>query len=117
LIVQEIIQLYAGIYGKNQPVEMIDLFSTMQLQNVATKRFGQLSGGQQQRISLQIALINNKNWVLLDEPPAARSQSRSNQLWERIEAMERAMEYFNVVEDQKSLCRIAIIDHDANHDD
>ncbi len=117
LNVTEIIQLYAGIYGLRLSKDQVGAaLSDIQLQDAASKRYGQLSGGQQQRVSLVIATIHNPRLVLLDEPTTGLDPQSRRQLWERIETMREKghgiLLTTHSMEEAESICdRIAIIDH------
>jgi ABC-2 type transport system ATP-binding protein len=117
LYVIEVLQLYAGIYGvpmsKN---DLLGILREINLEDQATKKFGQLSGGQQQRVSLVIATIHNPKLVLLDEPTTGLDPQSRRQLWERIEAIRdkghAVLITTHSMEEAESVCdRIAIIDH------
>jgi ABC-2 type transport system ATP-binding protein len=117
LQVGEILQLYAGIYGVQLTNEKLaTTLKEINLEDAATKKFGQLSGGQQQRVSLVIATIHNPRLVLLDEPTTGLDPQARRQLWERIEAIrERGHAVLlttHSMEEAESVCdRIGIIDH------
>ena len=117
LLVIEVLQLYAGIYGVSSKKEdLLAILRDINLEDQAFKKFGQLSGGQQQRVSLVIATIHNPKLVLLDEPTTGLDPQSRRQLWERIEAIrERGHAVLittHSMEEAESVCdRIAIIDH------
>ncbi|MES1221662.1 MAG: ABC transporter ATP-binding protein [Bacteroidota bacterium] len=117
LTVAEIIQLYAGIYGVSMSKDKLqEILKSIQLQEAASKKFGQLSGGQQQRVSLVIALIHNPRLVLLDEPTTGLDPQSRRQLWERMESMREnghsILLTTHSMEEAEAVCdRIAIIDH------
>ncbi|MHA4806484.1 ABC transporter ATP-binding protein [Flavitalea flava] len=117
LTITEIIQLYAGIYGLSLSKDKVaTILAGIQLQEAATKRFGELSGGQQQRVSLVIATIHEPRLILLDEPTTGLDPQARRQLWERIEAMRDKGHGIilttHSMEEAESVCdRIAIIDH------
>lgn len=117
LLVSEIIELYAGVYGVEMNREKLDrILKDIELSSAASKRFGQLSGGQQQRISLVIAMIHNPQLVLLDEPTTGLDPQSRRQLWEKMEAMRSRGHGILVtthsMEEAEAVCdRIAIIDH------
>lgn len=117
LNVIEILQLFAGIYGVALTKEKIqNILKDINLEDAATKKFGQLSGGQQQRVSLVIATIHNPRLVLLDEPTTGLDPQSRRQLWERIEGIKEkghaVLLTTHSMEEAESVCdRIAIIDH------
>ena len=117
LYVVEVLQLYAGIYGVPLSKDALTaVLKDINLEDSATKKFGQLSGGQQQRVSLVIATIHNPKLVLLDEPTSGLDPQSRRQLWERIEAIREngnaVLLTTHSMEEAESVCdRIAIIDH------
>lgn len=117
LNVVEILQLFAGIYGVALSKEKVqNILKDINLEDAATKKFGQLSGGQQQRVSLVIATIHNPRLVLLDEPTTGLDPQSRRQLWERIEAIKAkghaVLLTTHSMEEAESVCdRIAIVDH------
>jgi ABC-2 type transport system ATP-binding protein len=117
LYVVEVLQLYAGIYGVPLNKDALTaVLKDINLEDSATKKFGQLSGGQQQRVSLVIATIHNPKLVLLDEPTSGLDPQSRRQLWERIEAIREngnaVLLTTHSMEEAESVCdRIAIIDH------
>jgi len=117
LTVAEIIQLYAGIYGVEMPMDKVqDILQEVNLAEAKSKKFGQLSGGQQQRVSLIIATIHDPKLVLLDEPTTGLDPQSRRKLWERIEAIREkgnaVLLTTHSMEEAEAVCdRIAIIDH------
>jgi ABC-2 type transport system ATP-binding protein len=117
LTVNEILQLYAGIYGVTLDKEkLVQILRNIKLEEAAGKKFRQLSGGQQQRVSLAIATLHDPKLVLLDEPTSGLDPQSRRQLWERMEAMREkdhsVLLTTHSMEEAEAVCdRIAIIDH------
>ncbi|QJD96744.1 ABC transporter ATP-binding protein [Mucilaginibacter robiniae] len=117
LNVEQILQLFAGIYGVPLSKEKLrGILQDIQLEDAAHKKFGQLSGGQQQRVSLVIATIHNPRLVLLDEPTTGLDPQSRRQLWERMEAIREkghsVLLTTHSMEEAEAVCdRMAIIDH------
>lgn len=117
LTIEEILQLFAGIYGIHLTKERrAAILQEIKLDNAATKRFGQLSGGQQQRVSLAIATMHQPQLVLLDEPTTGLDPQSRRQLWERMEDMRDRNHAIllttHSMEEAEAVCdRIVIIDH------
>lgn len=117
LNVNQILQLYTGIYGV--PMDKDQIKATLReigLDDAGKKKFSQLSGGQQQRLSLVIATIHNPKLVLLDEPTTGLDPQSRRQLWERIEAIKArghaVLLTTHSMEEAEAVCdRIAIVDH------
>ncbi len=117
LTVYEIISLYAGLYGIESSKQKVDsLLKEINLEESASKRFGQLSGGQQQRVSLIIATIHEPELILLDEPTTGLDPQSRRQLWDRIEILKKKGHSIllttHSMEEAEAICdKIAIIDH------
>jgi ABC-2 type transport system ATP-binding protein len=117
LTVEEILRLFSELYGVVlNSEERKSILKNINLDNAATKKFGQLSGGQQQRFALTIATIHNPPLVMLDEPTTGLDPQSRRQLWERLEKMRdnghAILLTTHSMEEAEAVCdRIAIVDH------
>ncbi len=117
LTVEEILTLYAGIYGVGLSKSDIEaIIKSIKLEQDAHKKTSQLSGGQQQRLSLAVATLHNPPLVLLDEPTTGLDPQSRRALWERIDEMRSSGRSVLItthsMEEAHAICsRIAIIDH------
>ena len=81
----------------------------------AHKHPGQLSGGQQQRLALALALVNDPQVVLLDEPGAALDPQSRRAVWALIREMQgegrTVLLTTHSMEEAQELCdRVGIVD-------
>lgn len=117
LTVEEILELFAGIYGVDLTKQKLDeLLTNNNLQESRHKKFGELSGGQQQRASLSLCMLHDPKLLLLDEPTTGLDPQSRRQLWERMEAIREKghgiLLTTHSMEEAESVCdRVAIIDH------
>ncbi len=116
LTVAELIELYAALYEVFPTPAAIDaLLTRFGLRDLRGKFIRQLSGGQQQRVALAIALANDPEIVLLDEPTAALDPHARRAVWDVVRAMHEAgrtvLLTTHAMEEAEALCgRVAIID-------
>jgi ABC-2 type transport system ATP-binding protein len=112
--VGEAARLFGGFYGDPVPAEkLLDRFG------LADKRqafYETLSGGQKQRLALALALVNNPELVLLDEPTAGLDAMVRRDIYALIEQLraERRTVLLTThyIEEAERLCdRVAIVDH------
>ncbi len=86
--VQETLELFASFYklGKPRIAEILDMV------NLTGKRSAyvvNLSGGQKQRLALGIALLNNPEILLLDEPTTGLDPGARREIWDILMALKK----------------------------
>lgn len=78
---------YAGLHGipkreaKRRAMELLDLVG---LKDDAKKKVGKYSGGMKKRLNLAIALINDPQVILLDEPTTGLDPQIRRMMWDKI---------------------------------
>jgi len=111
---REALILFASFYKKSvNPDTLLNQFSLSEKAHVF---FDTLSGGQKQRLALALALVNDPEFLLLDEPTAALDPQSRRELHDVIRAMrtngKTVLITTHYIEEAEQLCdRIAIIDH------
>jgi ABC-2 type transport system ATP-binding protein len=112
----ELVELYAALYdrfpSRREAVALLERFG---LGEKARARPGQLSGGQQQRLALALALVNDPQVLLLDEPTGALDPRARRAVWALIEGMRAegrtVLLTTHSMEEAEALCdRVAIVD-------
>jgi ABC-2 type transport system ATP-binding protein len=112
--VEEALALYAGFYRESASVEM--LLEQFGLVEKRRAFFEKLSGGQKQRLALALAMVNNPELVLLDEPTVGLDATLRRDIYALIERFreERRTTLLTThyIEEAERLCdRVAILDH------
>ncbi len=114
ITVGEAMNLFSSLYSRNaDPDELLDIAG---LSEKSGSSFDSLSGGQQQRLAVALALINDPELVVLDEPTAGLDAQARRELYGLIRLMQRRGKTFilttHYIEEAERLCdRVAIIDH------
>jgi len=112
----ELVRLYAALYdcypSRAEAIALLDRFN---LDDRVGARAGQLSGGQQQRLALALALVNDPQVVLLDEPGAALDPQSRRAVWALIREMQgegrTVLLTTHSMEEAQELCdRVGIVD-------
>jgi ABC-2 type transport system ATP-binding protein len=111
--VEEALTLYASFYRTPAPIE--ELLKRFGLEEKRTTFFEKLSGGQKQRLALALAMVNNPELVLLDEPTVGLDAQLRRDIYDLIERFrdERRTTLLTThyIEEAERLCdRVAIID-------
>jgi len=117
LRVWELVRLYAGMYEVMlDKAQVIELLTRFELQDKANAQAEQLSGGQQQRLALVLALANDPQIVVLDEPTTGLDPQARRSVWDSIRDIQSegrtVLLTTHYMEEAEELCsRIAIIDN------
>ena len=116
LTVTELLEVYAALYDVRLTPEQIGaLLERFDLGEQSSRYARQLSGGQQQRLALAIALANDPQIVMLDEPTAALDPHARREVWDVLRALHEDGRTILItthsMEEAEALCgRVAIID-------
>jgi len=113
LTVREQLALFARLYPRSRPVAA--LIDQVGLQDKAGARTGNLSGGQLQRLAVALALINDPDLVLLDEPTTGLDPQARRGVWEIVRELQQGGKTVllttHYMEEAEQLCnRVAVID-------
>lgn len=114
--VVELVQFYAGLYEIFlSSAQVSRLLEQFELQEVSKRTARSLSGGQLQRLALVMAIVNDPQIVLLDEPTGALDPHARRRVWNLIRQMHEqgrtVLITTHSMEEAEALCgRVAIID-------
>ena len=116
LTLYETLRLFASFYGKGaeRAEEIIRLVDLEDKRKAFVKN---LSGGQRQRLALGVALINEPEILLLDEPTTGLDPNARREIWAILEKLREEsgtslILTTHYMEEAQYLCdRIIIIDH------
>jgi len=111
--VEEALTLYASFYRESASVEL--LLEEFGLVEKRQTYYEKLSGGQKQRLALALALVNNPELVLLDEPTVGLDAQLRRDIYALIarfrEERRTTLLTTHYIEEAERLCdRVAIID-------
>lgn len=110
---REALRLFGSFYRKSLPPD--ELLSRFSLTEKADSRYETLSGGQKQRLALALALVNDPEFLLLDEPTAGLDPQSRRELHGVIREMRSGgrtvLLTSHYIEEAELLCdRIAVVD-------
>ncbi len=114
LTVRETLALFGSFYPHARPVT--DLLRAVALEEKAHAFPQDLSGGQRQRLALALALVNEPELVILDEPTTGLDPQSRHALWDIIQQLRQQgvaiILTTHFMDEAQVLCdRIAIVDH------
>ena len=95
--------LFANILGKNRKARAEQLLEAVGLSDRMHHKLAQLSGGQQQRVAIAIALANDPDLLLADEPTGEVDNETAAQIYDALRTLNR----------ERGLT-IIIVSHDRN---
>ena len=114
ITVDETLALFGSFYRRRTPVaDLLDWFG------LAEKRhafYESLSGGQQQRLALALALVNDPEIVMFDEPTAGLDPQSRREIYDLVKRLREQRRTVllttHYIEEAEQLCdRVAIVDH------
>lgn len=112
--VEEALRLFASFYKRSVPIEtLLENFGLVEKRRVY---FDVLSGGQKQRMALALALVNDPELVLLDEPTVGLDAMVRRDIYAVIERFRSegrtVLLTTHYIEEAERLCdHVAIVDH------
>ena len=112
----ELVRFYAGLYETPlSKAQALALLTRFDLQEKAEVQAQQLSGGQQQRLALVLAIANDPQIVILDEPTTGLDPQARRNVWDSVHAIRAEGRTIllttHYMEEAQELChRVAIID-------
>ena len=114
LTARELVDLFGRLFPRALPTD--EVLGMVSLGEKADARTAALSGGQRQRLAVALALVNDPDLVLLDEPTAGLDPQSRHGLWEVIDDLREAGKTVllttHYMEEAEQLCdRVAVMDH------
>src|SRR5262249_50691891 len=114
LRVREALTLFGGFYPRTADFD--ELLNMVSLSEKAGQPFESLSGGQKQRLAVALALVNDPEVIILDEPTAGLDPQARRELHDVLDSMRLRGKTIilttHYIEEAEKLCdRVAILDH------
>ncbi|MBI3667535.1 MAG: ABC transporter ATP-binding protein [Acidobacteria bacterium] len=114
ITVEEALELFASFYGRRLKTQvLLDRFG---LEEKRRSHYDMLSGGQRQRLALALALVNDPEVVIFDEPTAGLDPQTRREIYGLVarlrEQRRTVLLTTHYIEEAEQLCdRVAIVDH------
>jgi ABC-2 type transport system ATP-binding protein len=83
---RDYLTFFSQLYEATMPIE--EVIEKLNLHDFVDQRIDDVSGGQKQRISLGLAIINNPELIILDEPTVGLDPIARKQFWHFIRALQ-----------------------------
>ena len=114
LTVFETLKTYRGLYPGKTDIDWI--IEVCRLEEILNRDNRKISGGQKQRLLLAIALTNNPELIILDEPTTGLDPQARRHLWEIVTGIKNSGKTIilttHYMEEAERLCdKIAIMDY------
>lgn len=114
LTVLETLKTFRGLYPGKTDIDWI--IDVCRLEEILNRDNRKISGGQKQRLLLAIALTNNPELIILDEPTTGLDPQARRHLWEIVTGIKNSGKTIilttHYMEEAERLCdRIAIMDY------
>lgn len=111
--VYETVKLFHDLYDDPMPME--EVIRVCRLEEISGRKADKISGGQKQRLMLALALVNNPELVILDEPTTGLDPQSRRYLWDIVNQIKDSGKTIvlttHYMEEAQFLCdEIAIID-------
>jgi len=120
LAVRELVDLFASLFPQARPTD--EVIAWVGLQEKARTLCKDLSGGQRQRLAVALALVNDPDLIVLDEPTTGLDPQARRGLWDVVRGLRRGgadkghpkavLLTTHYMEEAEQLCdRVAVMDH------
>jgi ABC-2 type transport system ATP-binding protein len=79
---RDYLKLFEGLYPHNAGIDKV--IDALDLSAFVDRRIRELSGGQRQRIALALAIVNDPEFIILDEPTVGLDPIARREFWDII---------------------------------